>query len=129
MEVIGRELKGTRSASLWIRQGALLPSGVTIWRLAIPVPSSQGEVMKKLWMALMCLSMGGCTASCQNSMKHMKSDFVGLNRSITVYGSDGTPIKSWETRAKVEDQGGTCWFLDKDGKAVTISGTFIIEEK
>jgi len=83
------------------------------------------------WMmvaAMSLLSLTGC-AGCQNAIKHMQSDISGLNRRITLYGADGTEIKTWETQAKVEDQGGTCYFLDDDGKAVIISGTFIIEEK
>lgn len=81
-----------------------------------------------LLSVLIVTQLTGC-AGCQNSMKHGWSDMVGLDREITLYNSDGGEIKKWRTRAKVEDKGGTCWFLDKDGKAVTISGTFIIEEK
>lgn len=76
----------------------------------------------------MLLTLPGCTAGCQNQMKHIQSNWSGLNRRITVYGASGEPIRQWETKAKVEDKGGTCWFLDKDGKAVTVSGTFVIEE-
>jgi hypothetical protein len=88
--------------------------------------------MKKLVLAALLLAYTaintGC-AGCSNNLKHMKSDFVGLKRTITVYSADGTVIKEWKTQAKVEDQGGTCYFLDEDGKAIIISGTFIIEEK
>ena len=58
----------------------------------------------------------------------MQSEFTGLHRRITLYGPDGTKLKEWETTAKVEDQGGSCWFLNADGKAVTVSGNFVIEE-
>lgn len=83
--------------------------------------------MKRLHALVLLSLMTGC-ASQANSCKHQESDMWGLDRTITLYGSDGTVIREWKTKAKVEDQGGTCWFLDKDGKAVLISGTFIIEE-
>ena len=68
-------------------------------------------------------------AGCQNMLKHVRSSTLGLNRQITLYDSSGKVIREWTTRAKVEDKGGTCWFLTAEGKAVTISGTFVIEEK
>lgn len=73
------------------------------------------------------LSLPGC-AGCRNQLKHMQSDVFGLKRRIVLYGPDGVKIREWETTAKVEDQGGSCWFLTSEGKAVTISGNFTIEE-
>jgi uncharacterized lipoprotein YehR (DUF1307 family) len=83
---------------------------------------------KMLWLALLCFLLTGC-AQCRNDWKHMQSSVTGLDRSITLYAADGSVIQQWQTNAKVEDQGGTCYFLDEDGKAVIISGTFIIEEE
>jgi len=68
------------------------------------------------------------TPGCQNTISHMKSSVVGLNREITLYNASGNIIKQWTTDAKVEDAGGSCRFIF-NGKVVTISGTFIIEEK
>ena len=68
-------------------------------------------------------------AGCQNLWKHARSSAFGLNRQITLYDSSGKVIREWTTKAKVEDKGGTCWFLTAEGKSVTISGTFVIEEK
>lgn len=81
-----------------------------------------------LLLAVLCLPFAGC-AGCQNDMKHAWSDVAGLDREIVLYDAYGHPIRQWRTRAKVEDEGGTCYFLDADGKAVIISGTFVIEEK
>lgn len=85
--------------------------------------------MKKYLFALiMCLPfLTGC-AGCRNSMKHLQSEWAGLERKVTLYGVDGHEIRSWRVKAKVEDSGGTCWFLTNDSKAVTVSGTFVIEE-
>lgn len=77
--------------------------------------------------AMLVTQLSGC-AGCQNDWKHAQSNFVGLERTITLYGATGDPIREWKTRAKVEDNGGTCYFLDGDGKAVIISGSFVIEE-
>lgn len=74
------------------------------------------------------ISMSGC-GGCANKMKHIKSDMIGLDRHISLFNSNGGIIKEWDTRAQVEDRGGTCYFINKEGKSVIISGTFIIEEK
>ncbi len=68
------------------------------------------------------------TPGCQNTISHAKSSWIGLNREITLYNASGNIIKQWSTDAKIEDMGGSCRFM-VNGKVVTISGTFIIEEK
>lgn len=90
--------------------------------------------MKKVKWLVVMMAMGsvlmfanGC-AGCNNDLKHIKSQWVGLNRHITLFNNNGGIIREWDTRAKVEDNGGTCYFI-VDGKAVTIAGTFLIEEK
>ena len=85
--------------------------------------------LKSLTLLLSMLPFTVGCAGCQNNWKHMQSGAFGLNRTITLYGADGASIREWKTKAKVEDRGGTCWFLDAEGNAVTISGTFVIEEK
>jgi len=79
---------------------------------------------------LLCLFLPfvtGC-AGCRNELQHLKSDMVGLNRTITLYAADGSVIKTWTTTAKVEDRGGSCYFLDTRGKSVIVAGNFVIQE-
>lgn len=86
--------------------------------------------MKKflyLFLCLLLFSISGC-ASCRNDIKHMKSSWVGLDRHIILYDANGKVIREWTTTSKVEDKGGTVWFL-VEGKAYTVSGTFVVEEK
>jgi uncharacterized lipoprotein YehR (DUF1307 family) len=68
------------------------------------------------------------SAEWQNMRKHMHSSLTGLNRKITLYNSNGGVIREWTTQSKVEDRGGTCWFI-VNGKAVTVSGAFTVEEQ
>lgn len=67
-------------------------------------------------------------ASFHNEVKHIVASSSGLQRTITLYNCDGKPIQTWKTKAKVEDKGGTCYFL-YEGRAVTVSGTFTIIEE
>lgn len=90
--------------------------------------------MKKVMTVLVCvlavaamLSTSGC-AGCDNDLKHMRSEFIGLNRHITLYANDGKIIKEWDTQAQVQNQGGSCNFL-VNGKMINIAGTYLIEEK
>jgi hypothetical protein len=69
----------------------------------------------------------GC-AGCQQTLSHVKSQFTGLNRKITLYAVDGTVIREWEGEFQVETEGGAARFID-DGKAVYIAGTFTIVEQ
>jgi uncharacterized lipoprotein YehR (DUF1307 family) len=77
-------------------------------------------------IGLFCLT--GC-GEWHNFTKHLHSSVTGLNRRITLYDANGHTIKEWVTQAKVEDNGGTCYFLDANDKAVTVSGTFIVQEQ
>lgn len=77
-------------------------------------------------LGLMFLPLSGC-GGCRNSLKHTQSNWFGLNRKITLYDANGGVIKEWTVKSKVEDNGG--YFLTDEGKAVRISGTFIIEEQ
>lgn len=78
-------------------------------------------------LALLPIVSTGC-AGCRNEWKHLESDMIGLDRTITLYGATGEPIREWRTQSKVEDRGGSCYFLI-DGKAIIVAGTFVIEEK
>jgi hypothetical protein len=87
--------------------------------------------MKKLVLILFVSTLIMCTSCTQKQrqdLSHWKSDLIGLKRSITLYGENGKPIKTWEGRYKVETSGCTARFLH-EGKAIIISGTFVIEEK
>jgi len=82
-----------------------------------------------LTAAAACLLVVGCTERQRQDISHFKSDLIGLKRTVTLYSADGKPIKEWKGRFKVEVSGGAARFLDDNGKAVIISGTFVIEEK
>ncbi len=82
-------------------------------------------IMKLSVAVIAAVALAGCGV--QNGMKHTASSIFGLNRQITLYSADGKIIKQWRTRAKIEDNGGSVWFI-ADGKAITVSGTFLIEE-
>jgi hypothetical protein len=84
--------------------------------------------MKKIITILAAAALLSGCADFRNFKKHVKSDFTGLNRRITFFSADGRPVRVWETKAKVEDNGGTCFFINSNGKAVTVSGSFLIEE-
>ncbi len=71
----------------------------------------------------------GCTERQRQDISHWKSDLVGLKRTVTLYNDNGQPIKTWKGRFKVEVSGSTARFIDDDGKAVIISGTYLIEEQ
>lgn len=68
------------------------------------------------------------TAGGRNLLKHFHSSVTGLDRQIVLYDGNGRVLRSWHTRSRLEDKGGTCYFL-VDGKAVTVSGTFVVEEQ
>ncbi|MBI5248585.1 MAG: hypothetical protein HY912_03750 [Desulfomonile tiedjei] len=88
--------------------------------------------MKRLFLTVLILAMTSLIASCTESQRqgysHWKSDLIGLKRTITLYSADGKAIKTWSGRYKVEVENGTARFMH-DGKAIYISGTFIIEEE
>jgi hypothetical protein len=65
--------------------------------------------------------------SVQQRISHAKSEAIGLNRTITLYANDGKPIRTWKGRVQVELVGGAARFV-MHGKAVIVSGTYVIEE-
>ena len=62
-------------------------------------------------------------------MKAIKSRTSGLNRTVRLFDASGKVIQTWNTTSTCESKGNGIWFLDEHDKAVTINGTFIIEEK
>lgn len=86
--------------------------------------------MKKTLIGLCLIGLTllpGCNG-CRNDFKHFTSDTFGINRTVTLYDGNGVVIKEYHTTSKVEDQGGTLYFIDNHGKAVYISGTITVEE-
>lgn len=81
-----------------------------------------------LWLIAAMLLVVGCTERQRQDISHYKSDLVGLKRTVTLYSSNGQPIKVWKGRFNIETREGTARFL-QDGKAVIISGTYVIEEE
>lgn len=79
------------------------------------------------FLIITTIFLASCTERQRQDLSHWKSDLVGLKRIITLYSNDGKPIKKWEGRFKVEINGGAARFI-VDGRAVIISGTYIIEE-
>ncbi len=77
-------------------------------------------------MSLIIMFGGGC-GSIAHKFSHTKSSLFGLRRKITLYSLSGDELRSWEGRTKVEINGQTARFVI-NGKAITISGTFVIEE-
>ncbi|HMK35688.1 MAG TPA: hypothetical protein VK463_11520 [Desulfomonilaceae bacterium] len=65
--------------------------------------------------------------SVQQRISHAKSEAIGLDRTVTLYANDGKPIRTWKGRIQVELEGGAARFV-VHGKAIVISGTYVIEE-
>lgn len=79
-------------------------------------------------IACLLVSVAGCTQKQKQEWSHWKSDIIGLDRTVTLYATDGKKIREWKGRFKVENNGSTARFI-ADGKAVIISGTYVVEEK
>ncbi|WP_333481156.1 hypothetical protein [Allocoleopsis sp.] len=78
-------------------------------------------------VVLACLVLAGC-ASTQHEWSHFKSNWFGLDRKITLYSADGRVIREWQGRYNLEVDSNTVRFIE-NGKAVLISGTFVVEEQ
>mgnify|MGYP001573321952 CR=1 FL=1 len=76
---------------------------------------------------ILAIVAAGC-AGTQQSCSHFKSSLVGLPRVVTLYAQDGAVIRTWEGWYQVIVDGSSARFIDQ-GKVVTISGTWIIEER
>ena len=85
--------------------------------------------MKGLFAIVVLISalfLNGC-AGCQQDLSHLKSKWVGLNRTVTLYSAEGKVLDQWNGRFQVEVDGASARFID-NGKAVTIAGTWSIIE-
>jgi hypothetical protein len=66
----------------------------------------------------------------QRKLSHLKSNVIGLNRSITIYSYDGKAIKTYQTRSQIERPGdGTQSFFKENGKRVDTLGGIVIAEE
>jgi len=75
------------------------------------------------------LAAPACTESQRKGIKHVKSDLIGLKRKVTLYDCNGTPIRTWHGRFKIEVQGAYISFIDDDNHEVKVSGTVVVEEE
>lgn len=87
--------------------------------------------MKKiltLTLVIATLSTTGCN-KLANDFKHIKSAYIGLNRTITLYDGNSTNVLGrWKITSQVEHNGGEITFIDANGKSVSINGTYIVQE-
>lgn len=79
-------------------------------------------------LLLTAVAIAACTESQRKGIKHIKSDLVGLQRQVTLYDCDGTAIRRWQGRFKIEIQGAYLSFIDDDGNEVKVSGMVVVEE-
>jgi len=88
--------------------------------------------MKKIIIAgMIILGLGGCTPKFWEQVKDSKSDIMGLDRKITIYGEDGKVIREWEgkgIRLKDSESGGRNSFI-LDGKRIVIDGGVVVIEE
>lgn len=66
--------------------------------------------------------------SCEQSISHLKSGTVGLNRKVTLYSADGKILREWRGKYVIEDAGASIRFMH-EGRAITVSGTYVVEER
>ena len=79
-------------------------------------------------LAIFMLSLPACTEKQEKSIKHFKSDIIGIKRKVTLYDCNGNVIRNWEGRFKIEIQGSYISFIDDNGKDIKVSGTLVVEE-
>lgn len=63
----------------------------------------------------------------KQTVSHVKSGTVGLNRRVTLYANDGSIIEEWEGKFMIEDSGASIRFLI-NGDAQTAAGTYVVKE-
>ncbi len=80
-------------------------------------------------LAVICIGLLASCNSCRQEFKRVKSNSVGIERTITLFDANGKVIKTWNIDSTYNASGTGISFLDKNEKFVAINGTFIIEEK
>lgn len=84
---------------------------------------------KTLALALvLAAALSGC-GKIDSVVNGFKSATGMLERTVTLYNSNGQPIKTWVTDNQIEYTGPVAGFIDKNGVNVRVSGTFVIEGK
>ncbi len=80
-------------------------------------------------LTALALSVTGCTAAFDRSMKDISSNYNGgLDRTVTVYDMQGEPIREYTGKIDVEANEGKVLF-DLDGKRTIIyNATVIVQE-
>ncbi|MEC0269731.1 DUF5052 family protein [Paenibacillus anseongense] len=81
-------------------------------------------------VVIMFLALSGCE-SCSRLVKDVQSDMHGLERTATVYSTDGKVLNQYTGKFDVEvNEYGNKVKFDIDGKRVLIyNATVIVEEK
>lgn len=87
---------------------------------------------KAFLLSLVCgaaLILTSCTGENKRAWKTTYSSWTGgLDRTVTVYSYDGTPIESWSGRFDISESDQEMYF-DINGKRVIIQGGIIISEE
>ena len=84
-------------------------------------------MVKKILLVILCVGLLGC-AQIKKKSRHFKSNLVGLDRTITLYAMDGSVIRQWDCKAKIEIKGNVISFIDENDKEIKLSGTAVIEQ-
>jgi hypothetical protein len=95
---------------------------------APPLRQRPGGLFLLLAVLLLTVCLVACTEKQQKDIKHLKSDLIGLKRTVTLYDCNGEILKVWEGRFKIEVQGAYLSFIDERGKDIKVSGTVVVEE-
>jgi hypothetical protein len=80
-------------------------------------------------LAVICLGLLASCNSCRQDFNRIKSNSVGIERTVTLYDSNGNVIRFWNINSTYQSSGTGINFIDKNEKFVAINGTFIVEEK
>ncbi len=74
------------------------------------------------------IGLTGC-ASIGQAGKSLQNEFgSGLTRRVTFYSYDGKVLKTWEGKIFTEGNEGESLHFQVDGKRMTVSGAYTIEE-
>ena len=82
--------------------------------------------MKYFLLILISISLCGCK-QLEKDAFHFVSSAEGIDRTITLYSSNGDVIKKWQGKFMIEIDGTTIGFIDNN-KEIKLSGTFIVEQ-
>ena len=80
---------------------------------------------KAIVLMVLVMSFSGC--GLLTELKHVQSNIIGLNRTVTLYSASGEVLGSWTGTFQVEDNGGSINFVNH-GKTIKIAGTYTVIE-